>query len=117
MMERKDLQHYIEARARGEQMVKAAQIVLEEARQQRQWAEKAELLAATALARAKGWLRTQEEMILFAAAEAQGLAPIRKDVHTEHCCSEHKQCKYFDEANCSVCQGWAKASYPCNCNY
>lgn len=38
-----------------------------------------------------------------------------KDVHTEHCCGEHKSCKYGEE-DCPVVIGSKRASYPCNCN-
>lgn len=34
-----------------------------------------------------------------------------KDVHTEHCCSEHG-CKYGDK-DCTVVTGKAPQSYPC----
>ena len=34
-----------------------------------------------------------------------------KDVHTEHCCSEHG-CKYGDK-DCAVVTGKAPQSYPC----
>jgi hypothetical protein len=39
-----------------------------------------------------------------------------KDVHTEHCCEEHKACKYMD-LDCTVATGQKKASYPCNCDH
>lgn len=41
-----------------------------------------------------------------------------KDVHTEHCCGEHKVCKYGEEdSGCTVCSGFRKASHPCNCDW
>lgn len=39
----------------------------------------------------------------------------RKDVHTEHCCEEHKKCKYGKEDTCSVATGAKRASFKCNC--
>jgi (p)ppGpp synthase/HD superfamily hydrolase len=39
-----------------------------------------------------------------------------KDVHTEHCCGEHKHCKYGQEDDaCTVARGTKLASYRCNC--
>lgn len=42
--------------------------------------------------------------------------PVLKDVHTEHCCGEHKVCKYGEE-QCSVATGQKLASFPCNCEH
>ncbi len=40
----------------------------------------------------------------------------RRDVHTEHCCEEHRQCKYGN-VYCPVATGKKHASYPCNCEH
>jgi len=42
---------------------------------------------------------------------------LRRDVHTEHCCLEHRICKYGEEDHCTVVQGWADPTYPCNCEH
>jgi hypothetical protein len=39
-----------------------------------------------------------------------------QDVHTEHCCGQHKRCKYGDEY-CPVANGQKAPSYPCNCDW
>lgn len=36
------------------------------------------------------------------------------DVHTSHCCEQHKQCKYGDP-HCTVATGRKRAEYRCNC--
>lgn len=36
-----------------------------------------------------------------------------KDVHTEHCCSDHG-CKYNEPSTCPVVQGVKPQSYPCD---
>ena len=41
----------------------------------------------------------------------------QKDVHTEHCCLEHRRCKYGDEETCTVVGLGFKPSYPCNCDH
>lgn len=43
--------------------------------------------------------------------------PKIKDVHTSHCCGEHKVCKYGEEDSCTVCNNPETAEYPCNCGY
>lgn len=40
----------------------------------------------------------------------------KKDAHTEHCCAEHKRCKYQNK-KCTVTSGRKKPSYPCNCEH
>lgn len=40
----------------------------------------------------------------------------QQDVHTEHCCEEHKSCKYGDK-DCPVATGVKYASYDCNCGW
>lgn len=39
------------------------------------------------------------------------------DCHTQHCCQEHKRCKYGQEDTCSVCTGQKPASFTCNCEW
>lgn len=39
-----------------------------------------------------------------------------RDVHTDHCCEQHEQCKYSSDA-CSVVTGAKHASFPCNCEH
>lgn len=39
------------------------------------------------------------------------------DVHTTHCCTQHRKCKYFKVATCSVVNGSKIAEYPCNCEH
>ena len=41
-----------------------------------------------------------------------------KDVHTRHCCGEHKRCKYGKEENgCTVCDNPTLAEFSCNCEW
>ena len=42
--------------------------------------------------------------------------PKNRDVHTEHCCEIHKNCKYGDK-NCTVATGNKHATYECNCDW
>ena len=42
--------------------------------------------------------------------------PYKKDAHTEHCCSEHGNCKYGDD-DCPVANKIKPASWPCNCDW
>lgn len=37
---------------------------------------------------------------------------MKKDIHTEHCCSLHG-CKYGEDAHCSVVSGSKPQSFPC----
>jgi cell fate (sporulation/competence/biofilm development) regulator YmcA (YheA/YmcA/DUF963 family) len=50
-------------------------------------------------------------------AEIEAEPPVQEfNVHTEHCCAEHKACKYGDK-DCPVATGHLPTSYPCNCNW
>jgi len=50
--------------------------------------------------------------------EPEGTVPKNIDVHTEHCCGEHKRCKYMqEETSCTVALGLRPASFPCNCDH
>ena len=50
----------------------------------------------------------------FPKVEPPELDENKKDVHTEHCCSDHHRCKYNNK-KCTVISGKKKPSYPCNC--
>jgi (p)ppGpp synthase/HD superfamily hydrolase len=39
-----------------------------------------------------------------------------ENVHTRHCCDEHKHCKYGDD-DCPVATGFQRADYRCNCEW
>lgn len=47
-----------------------------------------------------------------------GLSELEKiaDVHTRHCCGEHKRCKYGDP-NCTVVKELKLPDFPCNCEW
>lgn len=50
-----------------------------------------------------------------------------QDVHTKHCCGQHKRCKYgleegriregYEMEQCTVVSGKKAPSFPCNCNW
>jgi hypothetical protein len=61
-------------------------------------------------------LRECQEAALTIKRCKEAPEPKEKDVHTEHCCIEHKRCKYGDDDTCTVAGLGFKPSYPCNCD-
>lgn len=69
-------------------------------------------LISTAEAPLRGLLTSERE-----SAKAVELSDVEKDVHTEHCCSEHG-CKYGKDETCPVSLGDKPQSFPCEfCGY